>query len=123
MPYKGARPRGGVKLLATNAEAKKIQAHQAEWPMLKLEQHIRRAYTTSTPVLGYAYSQAQPFLNLIQRYRRGRFYRVRNGGVETYYNGLLKGHGGYSHPLLDTLGQPYGPGSPILFSSRARTFI
>ena len=34
LPYKGARPRGGVKLLLTNAEAKKIQAHQAEWPML-----------------------------------------------------------------------------------------
>ena len=110
LPYAGARPRGGVKLLLTNAEAKKIQAHQAEWPMLKLEQRPMRAYTTSTgaPVLGYAYSQAQPFLNLTQRYRRGRFYRVRNGGVETYYNGLLNGHRGYRHPLLDTLGQPHG---------------
>ncbi|GAA3975106.1 penicillin-binding protein 2 [Hymenobacter antarcticus] len=110
LPYEGARPRGGVKLLLTNAEAKKIQAHQPEWPMLKLEQRTRRTYTTSTgaPVLGYSYSQAQPFLNSAQRYRRGRFYRLRNGGVETYYNSLLNGHRGYLHPLLDTLGQAHG---------------
>jgi penicillin-binding protein 2 len=110
LPYEGARPKGGVKLLLTNAEAKKIQEHQEEWPMLKLEQRTLRSYTTSTgaPILGYSYSNAKPFLSLIQRYRRGRFYRVRNGGVETYYNGLLNGHRGYAHPLLDTLGQPHG---------------
>ncbi len=110
LPYEGARPKGGVKLLLTNAEAKKIQNHRADWSMLKLEQRPLRTYTTSTgaPVLGYDYSQAQPFLSLIQRYRRGRFYRVRNGGVETYYNSLLNGHRGYLHPLLDTLGQPHG---------------
>ena len=110
LPYEGARPKGGVKLLLTNAEAKKIQDKQAEWPMLKLEQRTLRTYTTSTgaPILGYAYGNAQPFLSLIQRYRRGRFYRVRNGGVETYYNGLLNGRRGYLHPLLDTLGQPHG---------------
>ena len=110
LPYEGARPKGGVKLLLTNAEARKIQEHQADWSMLKLEQRTLRAYTTSTaaPILGYAYSQAQPFLSLIQHYRRGRFHRVRNGGVETYYNGLLNGHRGYLHPLLDTLNQPHG---------------
>ncbi|MGY3089230.1 penicillin-binding protein 2 [Hymenobacter sp. UYAg731] len=110
LPYEGARPKGSIKLLLTNAEAKKIQDKQEEWPMLKLEQRTLRAYTTSAgaPVLGYAYNNAQPFLNLIQRYRRGRFYRVRNGGVETYYNGLLNGHRGYAHPILDTLGQPHG---------------
>ena len=110
LPYEGARPRGGVKLLLTNSEAKKIQEHQPEWPMLKLEQRTLRAYTTSTgaPILGYSYSQAQPFLGAAQRYRRGRFYRLRNGGVETYYNGLLNGHRGYRHPLLDTLGQAHG---------------
>jgi penicillin-binding protein 2 len=114
LPYEGARPKGGVKLLLTNAEAKKIQEHQEEWPMLKLEQRTLRTYTTSTgaPVLGYSYNNAQPFLNLIQRYRRGRFYRVRNGGVETYYNGLLNGRRGYAHPLLDTLGQPHGTWAP-----------
>ena len=110
LPYKGARPRGSVKLLLTNAEAKKIQEHQAEWPMLKLEQRTLRSYTTSTgaPILGYAYGNAQSFLSLAQRQQRGRFYRLRNGGVETYYNGLLNGHRGYAHPLLDTLGQPHG---------------
>ncbi|MFD2721193.1 peptidoglycan D,D-transpeptidase FtsI family protein [Hymenobacter monticola] len=110
LPYEGARPKGGVKLLLTNAEAQKIQDNQKDWPMLKLEQRTLRSYTTSTgaPVLGYAYSNAQSFLSLIQRYRRGRFYRVRNGGVETYYNGLLNGHRGYAHPLVDTLGQPHG---------------
>ena len=109
-PYAGARPKGGIKLLLTTAEAKKIQDHQAEWPMLKLEQRTLRTYTTSTgaPILGYTANQAQPFLSAAQRYRRGRFYRLRNGGIETYYNGLLNGHRGYLHPLLDTLGQPHG---------------
>ncbi len=110
LPYEGARPKGGIKLLLTNAEAKKIQEHQEEWPMLKLEQRTLRTYTTSTaaPILGYAYGNAQSFLSMAQRCRRGRFYRVRNGGVETYYNGLLNGHRGYAHPLLDTLNQPHG---------------
>ena len=110
LPYEGARPKGEVKLLLTNAEAKKIKEHQADWPMLRLEQRTLRTYTTSTgaPVLGYAYDNAQGFLSMAQRYRRGRFYRLRNGGIETYYNGLLNGHRGYLHPLLDTLGQPHG---------------
>ncbi|MDO7844961.1 penicillin-binding transpeptidase domain-containing protein [Hymenobacter sp. M29] len=110
LPYEGARPKGGVKLLLTNAEAKKIQDNQADWPMLKLEQRTLRSYTTSTgaPILGYAYANAQAFLNLAQRQQRGRFYRLRNGGIESYYNGLLTGHRGYAHPLLDTLGQPHG---------------
>ena len=110
LPYEGAQPKGGVKLLLTNPEAEKLQAHQKEWPMLKLEQRTLRSYTTSTgaPVLGYAYGNARSFLNLAQRTQRGRFYRLRNGGVETYYNGLLNGHRGYQHPLLDTLGQPHG---------------
>ncbi|MDQ2794746.1 MAG: penicillin-binding transpeptidase domain-containing protein [Bacteroidota bacterium] len=109
-PYAGARPKGGVKLLLTNAEAKKIQDKQKEWPTLKLEQRTMRVYTTSTaaPVLGYTADQAQAFLGAAQRYRRGRFYRLRNGGVETYYNGLLNGRRGIQHPLLDTLGQPQG---------------
>ena len=53
LPYQGARPKGGVRLLLTNAEAKKIQQHQVDWPMLKLEQRTLRTYTTSTgaPVL------------------------------------------------------------------------
>ena len=110
LPYEGARPKGGVKLMLTNAEAEKIRKHQEEWPMLKLTQQTMRAYTTTSgaPVLGYAADQAQPFLRAAQRYRRGRFYRLRNGGVETYYNGLLNGHRGYRHPLLDSTGQERG---------------
>jgi penicillin-binding protein 2 len=109
-PYAGAILKGGVKLLLTNAEAKKIQDKQKDWPMLKLAQRTMRVYTTSTaaPVLGYTADQAQAFLGAAQRYRRGRFYRLRNGGVETYYNSLLNGRRGIQHPLLDTLGQPQG---------------
>ena len=110
LPYEGARPRGGVKLLLTNREAEKIRKNQQEWPMLTLSQPTRRTYTTASaaPVLGYAADQAQPFLRAAQRYLRGRFYRLRNGGVETYYNGLLGGHRGYRHPLLDSTGQERG---------------
>ena len=114
LPYEGARPRGGVRLLLTNREAEKIRKNQKEWPMLTLTQQSRRAYTTTSgsPVLGYAADQAQPFLRAAQRYHRGRFYRLRNGGVETYYNGLLNGRRGYRHPLLDTLGQERGTWAP-----------
>ena len=114
LPYEGARPKGGVKLLLTNREAEKIRKNQKDWPMLKLTQQTRRTYTTGSgaPVLGYAADQAQPFLRSAQRYRRGRFYRLRNGGVETYYNGLLNGHRGYRHPLLDSTGQERGTWAP-----------
>jgi penicillin-binding protein 2 len=110
LPYEGARPKGGVKLLLTNAEAEKIRKRQKEWPMLRLTQQTMRTYTTSTgaPVLGYAADQAQAFLRSAQRYRRGRFYRLRNGGVESYYNGLLNGRRGIRHPLLDSTGQERG---------------
>ncbi|MBJ6108590.1 peptidoglycan glycosyltransferase [Hymenobacter sp. BT523] len=110
LPYEGARPKGGVKLMLTNAEAEKIRKHPEEWPMLKLTQQTMRTYTASAgaPVLGYTADNAQAFLRAAQRYRRGRFYRLRNGGVETYYNGLLNGHRGYRHPLLDSTGQERG---------------
>ena len=110
LPYEGAWPRQPIQLLLTPAEAARFRRHQREWPLLKLEQRPRRIYTTAAgaPVLGYSYGQAQPFLGQAQRYRRGRFYRLRNGGLETYYNGLLDGRRGYAHPLLDTLGQERG---------------
>ena len=110
LPYEGARPRQPIQLLLTDAEAERFRRHWQEWPALALSQPTLRTYTTSTaaPVLGYAASPAQPFLSQAQRYRRGRFYRLRNGGIETYYNGLLAGHRGYQHPLLDSLGQPHG---------------
>ena len=110
LPYEGARPKAGVRLLLTTAEADKIRKNQKEWPMLKLTQQTMRTYTTRTgaPILGYAADQAQPFLHTAQRYRRGRFYRLRNGGVESYYNGLLNGHRGFRHPLLDSTGHERG---------------
>jgi len=110
LPYESARPKGGVKLLLTNQEAEKIRQHQPEWPMLTLTQQTRRTYTTTSgsPVLGYAADQTLPFLRSALRSSRGRFYRLRNGGVETYYNGLLNGHRGFRHPLRDTLGQERG---------------
>ncbi|OGX86282.1 hypothetical protein BEN47_01635 [Hymenobacter lapidarius] len=110
LPYEGARPKGGVKLLLTNAEAERVRKRQKEWPMLRLTQQTMRTYTTSTgaPILGYAADQAQAFLSSAQRYRRGRFYRLRNGGVESYYNGLLNGRRGARHPLLDSTGQERG---------------
>lgn len=114
LPYKGARPKGGIKLLITNREAERIRKQQREWPMLTVTQQTLRTYTinSAAPVLGYATDQAQPFLRSAQRYRRGRFYRLRNGGVETYYNGLLNGHPGYRHPLLDSTGQEHGTWAP-----------
>ncbi|SFQ66074.1 peptidoglycan D,D-transpeptidase FtsI family protein [Hymenobacter arizonensis] len=114
LPYEGARPKAGVKLLLTNAEAEKIRKRQREWPMLILTQQTLRTYTTGSAasILGYSAEQAQPFLSAAQRYRRGRFYRLRNGGVETYYNGLLNGRRGARHPLLDTLGQEHGTWAP-----------
>ncbi|WP_082773967.1 peptidoglycan D,D-transpeptidase FtsI family protein [Hymenobacter sp. PAMC 26628] len=114
LPYAGARPRGPVQLVLTPAEADSVRRHQAEWPGLALAEAVRRTYTvrTAAPVLGYQAANAQPFINQAIRYRRGRFYRLRNGGVETYYNGLLTGHRGYLHPLVDAAGQRHGSWAP-----------
>ena len=110
LPSPNARPRGGVRLLVTTKEADKIRKSQKEWPMLKLSQYTRRTYTTGAgaPTIGYAAADAQPFLRSAQRYHRGRFYRLRNGGVETYYNSLLNGRRGIRHPLVDSTGQERG---------------
>jgi penicillin-binding protein 2 len=53
-------------------------------------------------------AEAQAFYRQAKRYRRGRFYRLRSGGVETYYNGLLNGRHGYLHPLVDAQGKKHG---------------
>ena len=110
LPYPGARPGYPVQLRLTAAEARRTRQDSAAWPQLALVQQRRRTYTTSAgaPVLGYLSAEAQPFFRQAQRYRRGRFYRLRNGGVESYYNGLLAGHRGYLHPLLDAKGQRHG---------------
>ncbi|WP_460575035.1 peptidoglycan D,D-transpeptidase FtsI family protein [Hymenobacter coalescens] len=111
LPYPGARPGYPVQLSLTVAEAERVRRDSsATVPRLTLTQRPRRTYTTGAgaPVLGYLAAEAQPFLRQAQRTGRGRFYRLRNGGVETYYNGLLSGHRGYLHPLLDRQGRQHG---------------
>ena len=109
-PYAGSRQRKPLELVLTPAEAARVRRHAEEWPQLTLTRHPMCVYTgrTAAAVLGYAPANAPGFLNQAKRYRRGRFYRLRNGGIESYYNGLLTGHRGYLHPLRDAQGQPHG---------------
>ncbi|MET4104935.1 penicillin-binding transpeptidase domain-containing protein [Hymenobacter sp. UYP22] len=109
LPYPGTRGYP-VQLRLTAAEVARVRQDSAAWPQLALIQQKRRVYTTpaAAPVLGYLSAEAQAFYRQAQRYRRGRFYRLRNGGVESYYNGLLKGHRGYLHPLVDAQGNTHG---------------
>ncbi len=110
LPYEEAPAGYPVHLLLTSAEAARVRRHRSEWPALTLAERPGRAYTTpvGAPVLGYTNANAQAFLRQAARYRRGRFYRLRNGGVETYYNGLLNGRQGFLHPLVDSAGQQHG---------------
>ena len=110
LPYGGARLRQPLQLVLTPAEAARLRAHQEEWPQLALSQQPMLTYTgrTAATVLGYPTANAQAFLNQAKRYRRGRFYNLRTGGIESYYNGILKGHRGYKHPLVDAQGRQHG---------------
>ncbi|SHK46171.1 peptidoglycan D,D-transpeptidase FtsI family protein [Hymenobacter psychrotolerans] len=110
LPYPGARPASGVQLRLTAKELQRVRRDSAAWPTLTLGRRQQRAYTSTAgaAVLGYRSTEAQAFFNQAKRYRRGRFYRLRNGGVETYYNGLLTGRHGYLHPLLDAKGRQHG---------------
>ncbi|UOQ77116.1 hypothetical protein MUN84_22140 [Hymenobacter sp. 5516J-16] len=110
LPYPDAPAGYPVQLRLTAAEAKRVRRDSADWPRLALVERHQRTYTTgaAAPVLGYLSSEAQAFYRQAKRYRRGRFYRLRNGGVETYYNGLLQGRHGYLHPLVDANGQTHG---------------
>ncbi|TYZ08124.1 peptidoglycan glycosyltransferase [Hymenobacter lutimineralis] len=110
LPYPGAHPSAGVQLRLTTAEVARVRQDSAAWPTLALIQRRQRIYTSpaGAPALGYLYAEAQPFLRQARRTSRGRFYRLRNGGLETYYNGLLNGHRGYLHPLLDKQGRQHG---------------
>ena len=98
------------QLALTAAEADTLRRHRREWPLLKVREYTARNYPghVGAPVLGYAYNAAQSFLYQAQRLVRGRFYRLRNGGLESYYNALLAGRRGATHPLVDALGQPHG---------------
>ena len=110
LPYPQAPAGYPVQLRLTAAEARRVRRDSSAWPALMLRRRSQRDYTSGVgaPVLGYRASEAQAFLRQARRYRRGRFYRLRNGGVETYYNTLLSGHRGYLHPLLDARGVQHG---------------
>ena len=110
LPFPDAPAGFPVQLSLTAAEAERVRQDSAAWPKLTLMQRRQRAYTTGAgaPVLGYRYGEAQGFFRQARRTGRGRFYRLRNGGVETYYNGLLNGHRGYLHPLVDAQGKAHG---------------
>ncbi|WP_059071328.1 peptidoglycan D,D-transpeptidase FtsI family protein [Solirubrum puertoriconensis] len=111
LPYGQASRGYAVQLSLTKAEAERIRRDSsATVPQLTLWERPRRTYTSpaAAPVLGYLGAEAQAFYNQAKRYRRGRFYRLRNGGVEAYYNGLLAGHRGYLHPLVDAQGNQHG---------------
>ena len=99
-----------MQLDLTVSEADTLRRHRREWPALTVREYTARNYTVhiAAPVLGYAYNAAQPFLYQAQRLARGRFFRLRNGGLETYYNALLAGHRGAYHPLIDALNQRHG---------------
>ncbi|RSK41110.1 peptidoglycan D,D-transpeptidase FtsI family protein [Hymenobacter perfusus] len=109
LPYPGTRGQA-VQLRLTTAEVARVRQDSAAWPRLKLVQQRHRLYTSpaAAHALGYLSAEAQSFYRQARRTGRGRFYRLRNGGVETYYNGLLRGHRGYQHPLLDAQGRQHG---------------
>ena len=123
LPYEEAPAGYPVQLSLSKAEAERVKAHQKEWPDLKLTERLRRVYTTQAgaPVLGYMTAEAQAFLNQASRYRRGRFFRLRNGGVEAYYNGLLTGHGGIRTRCSIRQARSTAPGPPTPSSRPART--
>lgn len=99
-----------IVLTITRPEADSLRRHAREWPGLVVSHRRERSYLTNVaaPVLGYQPAAAQPFLYLAQRLERGRYYRLRNGGVEGYYNNLLAGHRGAYHPLTDGHGRVHG---------------
>lgn len=99
-----------IELTLTQPEADSLRRHAREWPGLVARRHRARTYLTSVaaPVLGYQPAAAQEFLYLAQKLERGRYYRLRNSGVEGYYNNLLAGHRGAYHPLTDGHGRVHG---------------
>ncbi|WP_071885843.1 peptidoglycan D,D-transpeptidase FtsI family protein [Hymenobacter sedentarius] len=103
-----------MQIELTSSEADTVRRRRHEWPYLTVREYTARTFTVpvAAPVLGYAYAAAQPFLYQAQRLARGRFYRLHNGGVESYYNGLLTGRRGAYHPLVDALGRPHGSWAP-----------
>ncbi|WP_083937830.1 peptidoglycan D,D-transpeptidase FtsI family protein [Hymenobacter aerophilus] len=110
LPYDNAPAGYPVNLRLTAAEAARVRKARKQWPTLVLSTEVGRRYTANAgaAVLGYPAAEAQAFFAQARRTQRGRFYRLRNSGVEGYYNGLLTGRVGYLHPLLDSLGNVRG---------------
>ncbi|WP_022823023.1 peptidoglycan D,D-transpeptidase FtsI family protein [Hymenobacter norwichensis] len=110
LPYEKAPAGYPVQLRLTATEAARVRRKSADWPTLTLTEGRQRTYTTNVGAhaLGYMGAEAEPFYSQAKRYRRGRFYQLRNGGVEGYYNGLLNGRRGIMHPLVDEQGQTQG---------------
>ena len=110
-PPAAPRPqRWPVQLPLTALEARAFQRHAREYPGLWVRRHRELTYATSVaaPVLGYPPAAAQQYLWLAQHLERGRFYRLRSGGVEGYYNSLLAGRRGAYHPRTDGHGRVRG---------------
>ncbi len=99
-----------IELVLTQPEAASLRNHASEWPGLVLRRRRERTYLTQVgaPVLGYQPAAAASFLYLAQKLQRGRYYRLRNPGIEGYYNNLLTGHRGAYHPRTDGHGRVHG---------------
>jgi penicillin-binding protein 2 len=99
-----------IELALTKPQADSLRRHAQAYPGLVVQAHRARTYrtTVAAPVLGYQPAAAQQFLYLAQKLERGRYYRLRNSGVEGYYNKLLAGHRGAYHPLTDGHGRTHG---------------
>ena len=99
-----------VVLALTRPEADSLRRYARAYPGLVVQQRRARTYRTAVAaaVLGYQPAAAGPFLYLARKLRRGRYYRLRNSGIEGYYNSLLAGRRGAYHPLTDGHGQTHG---------------
>jgi penicillin-binding protein 2 len=99
-----------VQLALTKLEARALRQHARDYPALWVRRHRELTYAVNVaaPVLGYTPAAAQQYLYLAQHLERSRFYRLRSGGVEGYYNTLLTGHRGAYHPLTDGHGRVRG---------------
>ncbi|RYY17639.1 MAG: hypothetical protein EOO36_09420, partial [Cytophagaceae bacterium] len=99
-----------IELVLTKPEADNFRHHAGDWLGLVLHRRRERTYltTTAAPVLGYQPAAAAQFLYLAQKTERGRYYRLRNSGLEGYYNTLLAGHRGAYHPRADGHGRVHG---------------
>ncbi|WP_191906483.1 peptidoglycan D,D-transpeptidase FtsI family protein [Hymenobacter baengnokdamensis] len=99
-----------VELALTRPEADSLRRHRREYPGLVVRHRPERRFLTqvAAPVLGYQPAAAQQFLYLAKKLERGRYYRLRNSGIEGYYNSLLAGHRGAYHPLTDGHGRVHG---------------